>query len=370
MNFWQKLKKPIIGLSPMDGVSDAAFRFITAKYGKPDVITTEFISVDGIAYGASKLFDDFLYHGIERPVVAQIFGTEPEYFYQAAQIICEFGFDGVDINMGCPAKTVSRRGAGAGLILNPKLAQEIVLSSKQGVKDWVEQGLSNSISAKVLQEMYSTEERIKQLGVELPKDRKEIPVSVKTRIGYSEIKVREWIPELLEVKPANITVHGRTLKQMYQGEADWAALSQVGEIINDHNKAQDEEQKTTYIANGDITSPETAKHRLAQSKADGVYIGRGSYGNPWIFQEIKNYLSSGQLNSEDISLESRVKVAFEHAQLHFKLKGEAGFVQMRKHLAWYLKGFPGAVKLRTELMRTNSPEEVRIILNEHLNLGL
>lgn len=354
----------------MDGVSDAAFRFITAKYGKPDVITTEFISVDGIAYGAMRLFDDFIYHQIERPVVAQIFGIEPEYFYQAAQIICELGFDGVDINMGCPAKTVSRRGAGAGLILNPKLAQEIVLAVKSGVADWRQSGLSNTISEKVLTEMRSTKQKLVDLGVEFTQDRKLIPVSVKTRIGYSEVQVEEWIPKLLEVQPASIAVHGRTLKQMYQGEADWQALSMVGQIITDFNSGRRENEQVNYIANGDVDSPEIAKMRLEQSKADGLYIGRGSYGNPWIFMDIKSYLSGNREVSEERTLETKAKVAYEHALLHYKLKGESGFVQMRKHLAWYLRGFPGAVKLRVALMQANSPVEVKAVLNETLELGL
>lgn len=354
----------------MDGVSDAAFRFITAKYGKPDVITTEFISVDGIAYGAARLFDDFIYHQIERPVVAQIFGIEPEYFYQAAQIICELGFDGVDINMGCPAKTVSRRGAGAGLILNPKLAQEIVLAVKAGITDWQQSGLSNKISEKVLTEMWSTKQRLIDLGVEFAHDRKLVPVSVKTRIGYSEVQVEQWIPKLLEVQPASIAVHGRTLKQMYQGEADWQALSMVGEIITGYNSQQKGIEKVNYIANGDVDSPEIAKMRLEQSKADGLYIGRGSYGNPWIFADIKSYLSGNSLSSEERSLETKARVAYEHALLHYKLKGESGFVQMRKHLAWYLRGFPGAVKLRVALMQANSPVEVKAILNETLELGV
>lgn len=370
MNFWQKLKKPIIGLSPMDGVSDVSFRFITAKYGKPDVITTEFISIDGIAYAAPRLFDDFLYHEIERPVVAQIFGIEPEYFYQAAQIICELGFDGVDINMGCPAKTVSRRGAGAGLIQNPTLAKEIVLATKKGVEDWQRGGLSSTISAKVLKEMNTTKGRLEKLGVKFPLERQLIPVSVKTRIGYSEVQVREWIPHLLEGAPANITIHGRTLKQMYQGLADWEALSVAGEIISDYNSGQSEEHKITYIANGDVDSAVSAKEKLEKSKADGLYIGRASYGNPWIFKQIKDNLSGAEVSEEELSLETKAKVAYEHALLHFDLKGESGFIQMRKHLAWYLRGFPGAVKLRVSLMQANSPEEVRNILNENLDLGL
>ncbi|HRN86204.1 MAG TPA: tRNA-dihydrouridine synthase [Candidatus Dojkabacteria bacterium] len=365
MNFWRKLEKPIIGLSPMDGVSDASFRFITAKYGEPDVITTEFISVDGIAYGARNIFNDFIYHEIERPIVAQLFGIEPEYFYQGAQIVCELGFDGVDINMGCPAKTVARRGAGAGLIQNPELAREIIRATKRGVVDWFEFGLSKSLNKKTLRELSSIKNTLAELGTKFDKEKRIIPVSVKTRIGYDQEIVEVWVPEILKESPANITVHGRTLKQMYQGEADWSALTKVGHIINDYNEELDEEKRITYIANGDISSAEVALEKLEQSHADGLYIGRATYGNPWIFENIREKLKDNDYVSVEKSLDERISVALEHCDLHYKLNEPQGFVQMRKHLAWYLRGFPGAVKLRVDLMKTNSPDEVRQVLSLH-----
>lgn len=365
MNFWTKLSKPIIGLSPMDGVSDASFRFITAKYGKPDVITTEFISVDGIAYGAKNLFNDFIYHDVERPILAQLFGIEPEYFYQGAQIVCELGFDGVDINMGCPARTVARRGAGAGLIQNPILAKEIIRATKRGVQDWYESGLSKSINRRTLQELNSIKETLVSLGTKINIDKRIIPISVKTRIGYDKECVESWIPELLDELPANITVHGRTLKQMYHGEADWDVLTKVGQIVSDFNKKLPDDEKINFIANGDISSAEVAIDRLKQSKADGLYIGRATSGNPWIFQNIKNKIINSEYVPEEICLNERIKVALEHCDMHFKLNEPQGFVQMRKHLAWYLKGFPGAVNLRVDLMKTNSPNDVREVLGQH-----
>lgn len=362
MNFWQKLQKPIIGLSPMDGVSDAAFRFITAKYGKPDVITTEFISIDGIAHGAKNLFNDFLYHEIERPVVAQVFGTEPDLFYQAAQIICDLGFDGMDINMGCPAKSVSTRGAGAGLIRTPEKALEIVRSSKKGVEDYLEKGLKLQ-NSKVIKEVEATKSRLYELGVELKPKKTPIPVSVKTRIGYDKDIAKEWMTTLLQSKPASIAVHGRTLKQMYQGQADWSALKTASEVIYNYNNTISENERITIILNGDVNTPLVAKQRLEEIEASGLYIGRGSYGNPWIFSDIKDFLATGKY-TEERELELRAKVAVEHANLHFQIKGEKGFVQMRKHLAWYLKSFHGASQLRAKLVRASSPEEVETILRE------
>ena len=356
MNFWLNFDKSIIALSPMDGVGDVAFRFITAKYGKPSVITTEFISIDGLEHGAKNLFNDFLYHEIERPIVAQVFGTDPRLFYQSAKIISELGFDGMDINMGCPAKSVSSRGAGAGLIRTPKLAQEIIRESKRGVADYLESGLGG-IKPKVLSEVNRTKDILGELGVKIIRKPTPIPVSVKTRIGYDKNIVHEWIPKILEENPANITLHGRTLKQMYQGEADWEALRQASQIVYEHNSERDDNLKVKINLNGDVSSPEIAKKRLVDATPDGLYIGRASYGNPWIFKQIRDFVESGEYHKYD-SFELRKKVAVEHANLHHKIKGERAFVQMRKHLAWYFKSFPGAGKLRASLMQTNSPQEV------------
>ena len=136
MNFWQKIDKPIIGLSPMDGVTDASFRFITAKYGGPDVTFTEFVNVETAFFAPQTFIKDLTYDQIERPVVAQIYGHTPEMFYKVAHIVCELGFDGLDINMGCPAKKVAAKGSGAALIRTPELARTIIQSARQGIQDW------------------------------------------------------------------------------------------------------------------------------------------------------------------------------------------------------------------------------------------
>lgn len=361
MNFWKDLPKPFIGLSPMDGVSDATFRFINAKYGKPDVITTEFISVDGVLHAAQTLFKDFWYSDIERPIVAQIFGIEPELFYLSAQIIAELGFDGVDINMGCPAKTVSRRGAGAGLIRNPDLAKQIIAATQQGVKDWYEKGIDQRLSEKLLKQIELTKKEIRIATN--TSQRKLLPVSVKTRIGYESVDVESWIPQVLSMNVQNLTVHGRTLKQMYQGEANWAALKQVGEIVLEHNKYTKDNDGTTFVANGDVNGPEIALERLNQTHADGLYIGRGTYGDPWIFDRIRHYLSTREL-IDDVDIKTKARIALEHAKLHYDLNGPIAFVQMRKHLAWYIRGFPDASDIRVALMKTNSPSEVKHILEQ------
>lgn len=352
MNFWRQLKKPIIGLSPMDGVTDAPFRYIVAKYSKPDVVLTEFINVHGIHYGAEKLFVDFLYHEIERPIVAQIYGKEPEYFYTAAQVACELGFDGVDINMGCPAKNVASSGSGAALIKTPDLAREIVLMTKKGVADYLENGFITN-SAKLKRKVEETKNKLSELGVNFRDKNKQIPVSIKTRIGYDSDITEEWIGNLLKISPDAITLHGRTLKQLYGGSANWGSIARAVELIKRNNLETG--QETIVLGNGDIRSRDEALTRITESKADGALVGRAVFGNPLFFK-------GENLNNKIEAF----KIALEHSYLQEKVKGKDSFVQMRKHLAWYVKGFAGAASLRASLVRTSSAEEVKQILIEVL----
>ena len=191
MNFWQKIDKPVIGLSPMDGVTDASFRFITARHGGPDVTFTEFVNVETAFFAPHTLIKDLAYSEIERPVVAQIYGHTPELFYQVAHIVCELGFDGLDINMGCPAKKVAANGSGAALILNPELARSIIRTAGQGIKHWREgQTLCDLKINPELIETIRISNRLRS-GLEIPPRRRLIPVSVKTRLGYDHIVVEE-----------------------------------------------------------------------------------------------------------------------------------------------------------------------------------
>ncbi|MCA9383594.1 tRNA-dihydrouridine synthase [Candidatus Dojkabacteria bacterium] len=363
-NFWQAIEKPIIGLAPMDGVTDAPFRFITSKHSNPDVIITEFISVDGIAYGAGKLFTDFLYHEMERPVVAQVFGNDPELFYIAAKVVCELGFDGLDINMGCPAKSVSSRGAGAALIKTPDLAREIILSSKQGVDDWVRDGTAG-LSSKVIKAIEATKIKLKELGVSVLEERQAIPVSVKTRIGFNQSVVEDWIRNLLLTKPTNITVHGRTLKQMYTGGADWAELKKGGLVVKEYNKSVTESEQITYLGNGDVKDYASFIEKVDPEYFDGVLMGRGAFGNPWLFEMNSSIKAGDDYHKSERSFEEIKQVINEHCKLHWQIKGEKAFVQMRKHLAWYVKGMPGASELRRQLMSTKTPDEVEDILDNY-----
>jgi tRNA-dihydrouridine synthase B len=373
MSFWDNLTKPIIGLSPMDGVTDAAYRHLQAVYGKPDVIYTEFIPVEGIVRLSERLLQDFWYADVERPVIAQVYGNDPVLFYACAQLVCEMGFDGVDINMGCPAKSVVHRGCGAALIKTPDLAKQIIRAVQQGVADWEESGVNWAkwpvISGRTAKSRFkkfvsmSQQKGIYQ-GLELNKktDRKAIPVTVKTRIGFSTPIVEEWIPHLLETGVEVITVHGRTLRQLYTGAADW---NELGKLAGIRDKYTNKSAKPYLLGNGDIKSVADFDEKFLNSGLDGILIGRGTYGNPRIFEQIRAHLRGEELNDPRQDTEKQFEIMLEHAKLHEKYKSGPEFAQMRKNLAWYVSGIPRAAELRSKLVRTNSSTEVQQIITDY-----
>ncbi|KKP98549.1 MAG: Dihydrouridine synthase DuS [Parcubacteria group bacterium GW2011_GWD2_38_12] len=343
-NFWQKLKKPIIGMAPMDGVTDAAFRRIICEYAKPDVIFTEFVPVDGICAGARVLTEGLIYGANERPIVAQIFGANPKNFYKIAPFLCELGFDGIDINMGCPDKAIMKQGGGASLIANPKLAKEVVINLKQGISDWAKGkkiedfGLPQNIVEYAMDSML-------RLGGE----RETIPVSVKTRIGVdnnSLQQAKDWAKHLTEMGLANISIHGRTLKQMYFGVANWETIAEMAKII------RDTDAKITILGNGDIKNITEAKEKALKYGLDGALVGRAVMGNPWIF------------SGKETSAKEKLTVAIEHAKYYEMIFTERPFINMRKHLAWYCRGFEGASEVRAQLMKINNARECEEVIME------
>jgi tRNA-dihydrouridine synthase len=357
MNFWPKIAKPIIGLAPMDGVTDAPFRFITAKHGGPDVVFTEFVNVETAFHAPHMLIKDLTYSELERPVVAQIYGHTPELFYKLAHIVCELGFDGLDINMGCPAKKVAAKGSGAALIRTPELATAIIQSARLGIEDWrsgqtlAALGISPEFGV-----MIDHANRLRDAAKTAAR-RQLIPLSVKTRIGYDRIVVEEWMPTLLAENPAAITLHGRTLKQGYKGHADWAAIGRAVEIAK--NSA------TLVLGNGDLKDMEGAYHRIRETGVDGVLLGRAAQGNPWVFRA-KNQVKQAlcfpaeltMVHSPSVNLEERFRVLLEHSRHFEKHSMMRNFVAMRKHLAWYCCESPGAAELRAQMVRVNCIEEV------------
>lgn len=360
MSFWKKLPQPIIGLAPMDGITDASYRLITARHGRPDVSFTEFTPVERIAKGYDPNLNDLQYSEIERPIVAQVFGSNPDSFYQVAHLLCELGFDGIDINMGCPARSIAGKGAGASLIQTPNLARQILRRTKEGVRDWatgqslIEAGLPALIRDSVLQHPNSKVNSARR-ETGLP-DRKEIPVSVKTRLGVHEVVIEDWIETLLSEAPSLITVHGRTLKQQYGGEADWECIARASEIVR--------KTDTLLFGNGDIRSAAMAVERLKQSEVHGVLLGRITMGNPWIFTTVKD-IRKAVLKDEappsdpSISIEKRLAVVLEHAKLYETLKGPRPYHSIRKFLSAYFRGFPNVVSLHRELVHTKTFSDVQ-----------
>ena len=341
MNFWKKLKNkkgpasrlggPILALAPMADVTDAAFRRIIAKYGKftrpdgsigggPDVMFTEFVSCDGLcSSGRKNLLPILKYSERERPIVAQVFGAKPENFYESAKIIKKLGFDGIDINMGCPDKDIEKSGGGAALIKNPKLAQEIIRATKRGAPS--------------------------------------LPVSVKTRIGYSGNEIKEWLPALLQEDLAALTVHLRTRNEMSDVPAHWELARDILAMRNEYAPG------TILLGNGDVSNLTEAKEKIKESGFDGVMLGRGIFGNPWLF--------SGRIPS----LKERLEVMIEHTELFEKIfksgedkenGGLKNFDVMKKHFKAYVTGFDGAKDLRVMLMGTKNASEVRYITETFL----
>ena len=327
MNFWEKLKKPILVLAPMADVTDPAFRSVIAKYGKPDVMWTEFVSADGLFLGGyDHLIKDLAYTEEERPVVAQFFTSKPEMMEKAGELAVRLGFDGLDINMGCPDKSIEKQGAGASLMKNPKLAREIILSAKNGIK----------------------------------KAGGNIPVSVKTRIGYNKNELETWLPELLESNPAVITVHARTRKEMSLVPARWEHVKRAVEIRDNFVDSSGNKSKTLIFGNGDVMSIEDAEKKANEVGCDGVMLGRAIFGNPWCFNR--------KIKRDDISVSEILNVMVEHTKLFEELLPHKSFAIMKKHYKAYVAGFDGSKELRMKLMETKDSNEVKILVENFLRV--
>ena len=329
--FWGKLKKPMMVLAPMANVTDAAFRRIIAKYGKPDVMWTEFVSADGLmSAGKEKLMVDLRYSENERPIVAQLFSGNPEKMYEAGKLVKKLGFDGLDINMGCPDRSIEKSGAGAALIKNPALARAVLRSAKEGAYP--------------------------------------LPVSVKTRLGYNKDELETWLPELLAEKPSAIILHARTRKEMSKVPAHWERVKRAVEIRNELKS------ETLILGNGDVMSIADAYKRIVETEADGVMLGRAIFGNPWLFANSRE-LANGENTSQ--TLMERLGVMVEHTKLFEELLGKVkNFAIMKKHFKAYVanpgepgrprEGFIGAKELRVKLMETETAGEVEALVQEFL----
>ena len=310
-----------MALAPMANVTDEAFRQMFAQCGGPDVFWTEFVSVEGLlSKGREKLLVDFWFERNEHPIVAQIFGGKPEQFEEVGALINKLGFDGIDINMGCPDRGVERSGAGASLIKNPKLAKEIIRATIRGAG--------------------------------------KLPVSVKTRIGYNKNELAEWVPALLEENIAALTMHLRTRKEMSDVPAHWDLATELVSLRD--SLAPD----TLIIGNGDISSLEDARTKTKTYGVDGVMVATGAFGNPWFF------------SGKTPDIHERLTRLVAHAELFQNLykcdipKKDGGclknFDVMKKHFKAYVGGFDDSKELRIRLMETNNAEQVQKIVEEFL----
>jgi nifR3 family TIM-barrel protein len=316
-NFWKKLKKPVVVMAPMSGVSDEPFRLMFLEYGKPDVFWTEFVSAEGLfSKGRNYCLNILKFSKKERPIVAQLFGSDPVYFEKAARLIAELGFDGVDINMGCPDRDIEKQGAGSALIKNPELAKEIIRAAKKS-------GL---------------------------------PVSVKTRIGYDKNEIDKWIPMLFKENIAALTVHLRTREELFFSPAHWDLAKEIVKMRDKYSP------KTIILGNGDVKSLVEAQKITKDTGIDGIMVGRGLIGKPWFF--------SGKVPT----ISDRLKAIIKHSELFDDFHREElkkkdyhkKFASIKKHFHAYTKGFGGARDLREQLMKVKSTAETKSVVKEFL----
>ena len=311
-------------LAPMADITDAAFRRIIVKYGKPDVVWTEFVSCDGLCseQGRKNLSINLKYTKAEKPIVAQIFGSDPKNFYKCAKYIKELGFDGIDINMGCPEKSICKQGSGAALINTPEIAKEIIRETKRGAG--------------------------------------KLPVSVKIRTGYGKEDLEKWVNHLVEAEPAVIIIHGRTRKEMSKVPVNWKL---IGKIVNKLKQNLPDSRRPLIIGNGDVVDLDDAYAKAEKHGVDGVMIGRGILGNPWFFDLDKS--------NREITLKEKLSVLVEHALLYEKILGNRkSFDIMKKHFKAYVSGFKGAKDLRIQLMTCKDAKAVKQTVDDYMKANL
>lgn len=339
-NFWADLPKPFFVLAPLANVTDAAFRRVIAKYSKPAgpaVLYTEFVSADGLVLateeGKQKLMRDLVFTEAERPIVAQLFTSKPETMEKAAALCQELGFDGIDINMGCPDRSIEKQGAGAKLITTPDIALEVIAAAKRGAPN--------------------------------------LPVSVKTRLGYNKDVLEEWLPKILSAEPVAVTIHARTRKEMSKVPARWERVKRAVEIRNELGS------NALMLGNGDAQDMADARAKVAESGADGVMLGRAIFGRPWLFASPDGslekvlgspVLAEGQSGQTISSTAIRLRILIEHTHEFEGLLGDIkSFAIMKKHFKAYVEGFPGAKELRVELMEAQDAQDVERIINAWLD---
>jgi tRNA-dihydrouridine synthase len=315
MSFLEQLSRPFLALAPMDDVTDTVFRQIVIECAKPDLSFTEFVNVDGLqSPGREHLLPKLKLVEKEKPVIAQLWGLKPDNFYKTTKELIEMGYDGVDLNMGCPVKTVIKNGACAALINDRELAGEIIDATKEAAGD-------------------------------------SLPVSVKTRVGFTTVDMG-WIKFLLNKKILNmLSIHGRTAKQLSNVPADWDLIGQASLLRNSLSPS------TLIVGNGDIMDRRQALELAKKYKLDGVMIGRGVFHDPFIFSENSPW--------EQWSKQQKLELFAKHIELYLRTykNNERRFETLRKFCKLYINGFEGAGELRARFMETKSPRQALDLLS-------
>ena len=316
MSFWDKLKPGFTVLAPMEDVTDTVFRQVIMKAGRPDVFFTEFTNCEGMqSIGSDLIARRLKYSEIEKPIVAQIWGIKPEDYYKTTKKIVDLGFDGVDINMGCPVKNVIKQGACSALINNPSLAKEIYQAVKEGTQN-------------------------------------KMPVSIKTRIGYNTIQTVDWLGFLMrECKGLSaLTIHGRTVKEESTAPCHYDEIAKVVKLRQEIFISQKKKASPLIIANGDILNLQQGDSLVKELGVDGIMIGRGVFHNPYVFNRTKT----------NITLKDRFDLLNYHLELWEDTWGEQkNYNVLKKYFKIYLSNFHNSAEIRSILMDTKNIAEAK-----------